>query len=83
MSVATAFGQMCVNDHLLLTTPEQVQTLMDVLKVLYVREDVTGQYLMARCIQLIQLSDVNENIQVIVNSIFHLVFISTRRDHSE
>lgn len=73
--MATAFGQMCVNDHLLHTTPEQVQTLMDVLKVLYVREDVSGQNLMARCIQLIQLSNMNDNIQVIVNSIFYLVFI--------
>lgn len=66
---------MCVNDHLLLTTPEQVQTLMDVLKVLYVREDVSGQNLWLECIQLIQLSNMNDNIQVIVNSIFYLVFI--------
>lgn len=62
--MATAFGQLCLNEHIMLTTLEQAQSVMDVLQVLYVREDVSGQYLMARCIQLIQLSGIEENIEV-------------------
>ena len=75
--MATALGHMCVENQSMITTSEQAQTLMDVLRVLYVRDEIDGHYLLSKCIQLIQLSDVNETIQVIVNSIYHLVFMST------
>lgn len=73
--MATAFGQMCVNDHLLLTTPEQVQTLMDVLKVSICARRCQWTKFDGSMHSTHSVIQYECNIQVIVNSIFYLVYI--------